>query len=125
MTVSTENFNLKGDPKLACTCGHSRCDKRTVRQEHLNRVQLVRDDAMRSLTVTSGGRCIYHKDESTRTTPADHQKQIGIDIAVAGGLERGQIVKLGLKHGFNAIGIAKTFIHLGYREGEPLVIWTY
>jgi hypothetical protein len=125
MTVRTENFNLQSDPKLACTCGHPKCDKRTVSQEHLNRAQLVRDDAMRGLTVTSGGRCLYHEDEINRQTPADHQKRIGIDIAVAGGLERGQIVKLGLKHGFNAIGIAKTFIHLGYREGEPLVIWTY
>ncbi|MBL4941160.1 MAG: hypothetical protein COA78_21315 [Blastopirellula sp.] len=125
MAVRTKNFNIESDIKLACTCGHTKCDERTVSQSLLNRVQLVRDDAMRSLTVTSGGRCQYHYNERKRTTPADHQKGIGIDIAVAGGLERGQIVKLGLKHGFNAIGVAKTFIHLGYRKGEPLVIWTY
>jgi len=125
MTVSTENFSLEGDPKLACTCGSILCDKRTVTQAHLDRVQLVRDDAMRGLTVTSGGRCPYHEDELYRTTPADHQKGIGIDISVNGGLERGQLVKLGLKHGFNAIGVAKTFVHLGYREGKPLVMWTY
>jgi len=125
MTVSTRNFNVKSDSKLACTCGSSLCDKRTVTQGLLDRVQLVRDDVMRGLTVTSGGRCPYHKNELYRQTPADHQKGIGIDISVSGGMERGQLVKLGLKHGFNAIGIAKTFVHLGYREGEQLVIWTY
>ena len=123
--VKTKNFNIHTDPKIACTCGHPNCDKRTVKQSHLDRVQLVRDDAMRPLTYTSGGRCCHHKNEKHRTKPADHQKMEGSDIAVSGGMERGQLVKLGLKHGFNAIGIAKDFVHLGYRKGEQLVVWTY
>lgn len=125
MPAKTKNFNVKTDPKLICGCGHYDCDRRSVKQPVLNRVQRVRNDAMRALTITSGGRCQYHPDELHRTTPADHQLRIAVDIAVSGGLERGQIVKLGLKYGFNAIGVAKTFVHLGYREGEPLVIWTY
>ena len=48
--VKTKNFNIHTDPKIACTCGHPNCDKRTVKQSHLDRVQLVRDDAMRPLT---------------------------------------------------------------------------
>jgi len=125
MQAQTKNFNPETDRKLLCTCGHPHCDERSVSQEHLNRVQKVRDDAMRSLTITSGGRCPNHPNEIKRTTPADHQKGIGIDISVAGGVERGQLVKLGLKHGFNAVGIAKTFVHLGYREGSQLVMWVY
>jgi hypothetical protein len=123
--IQTKNFKPSIDKKLLCTCGDSECDKRSVNQGVLNMVQLVRDDAMRGLTITSGGRCQYHKKEKHRTTPADHQKCIAVDIAVNGGAERGQLVKLGLKHGFNAIGVAKTFVHLGYREGEQLVVWTY
>ena len=123
--IKTKNFNPELDIKLLCTCGHQECDKRSVSQDTLDRTQLVRNDVMRSLTVTSGGRCQYHPSETRRTTPADHQKGIGIDIYVNGGLERGQLVKYGLKHGFNAIGVAKTFVHLGYRKGEPLVMWTY
>ena len=46
-------------------------------------------------------------------------------LAVAGGVERAQLVTLGLKYGFNAIGIAKTFVHLGYREGQQPVMWVY
>jgi len=123
--IQTENFKPSTDKKLLCTCGNVACDKRSVSQDTLDRAQLVRDDAMRGLTVTSGGRCPNHPKELCRITPADHQNCVGIDIAVNGGLERGQLVKLGLKHGFNAIGVAKTFVHLGFREGSPLVIWTY
>ena len=125
MRPETKNFNLDTDPKLACTCGRRQCDHRAVKQSLLNRVQLVRDDALRALTVTSGGRCPFHPDEQGRTTPADHQKRVGVDIACAGGYERGQLVRLGIKHGFNAIGVGRTFVHLGYREGLPLVMWTY
>lgn len=125
MIIKTKNFNPETDVKLLCTCSHPDCDKRSVKQYVLDNVQLVRNDAMRGLTVTSGGRCPNHPDELNRITPADHQNRVGIDIAVRGGLERGQIVKLGLKHGFNAIGIAKTFVHLGIRNGDPLVMWVY
>jgi hypothetical protein len=123
--IQTKNFKPSIDKKLLCTCGDSECDKRSVNQGVLKMLQLVRDEAMRGLTVASGGRCPNHPEELCRVTPADHQNCIAVDIAVSGGLERGQLVKLGLKHGFNAIGIAKTFVHLGFREGEPLVIWTY
>jgi hypothetical protein len=52
---------------------------------------------------------------------------MALDIAVRGGTERGELVKLGLDAGFNAIGVAKTFVHLGYRPelGEEIVMWVY
>ena len=125
MIVKTENFNPEIDIKLICTCGHEKCNKRSVSQELLNRVQKVRDDAARSLTVTSGGRCSFHPKEISRSKPADHRKGLGIDISVAGGAQRDQLVRLAIKHGFNAIGIAKTFVHLGYRPNQAPVMWVY
>jgi len=125
MEIKTEHFNKITDPKLICTCNHIECDKRSVNQSTLNRTEKVRILANRPLIVTSGGRCPNHENEWVRVTPADHQKRVGIDISVSGGKERAQLVDLGLKCGFNAIGVAKTFIHLGYREGEDLVMWTY
>jgi hypothetical protein len=126
--VKTENFNPNTDPKLLCTCGHNWCDKRSVNQSHLNRIQIIRDGADRPLKVNSGGRCPNHPNEVHRTTPADHQRGDGVDIAVNGGLERGEIVSLGIAAGCNAIGIAKTFVHLGYRShlrtGE-IIMWVY
>tara|TARA_R110000744_G_C19210145_1_gene545950 strand:- start:108 stop:524 length:417 start_codon:yes stop_codon:yes gene_type:complete len=125
MTIKTDHFNPITDPKLLCTCGHKDCDKRSVKLNTLRRLEEVRVLANRPLTVTSGGRCPNHKNELVRVTPADHQQGIGIDIAVSGGMERAQLVTLGLKRGFNAIGIAKTFVHLGYREGQQPVMWVY
>lgn len=124
--IKTKNFNPKYDKKLLCTCNHPKCDKRSVNQETLNKAQLVRNDANRPLIVRSGGRCQYHPDELNRIHPADHQKRNGIDIAVSGAEERAEIVKLGFGAGFNAIGVAKTFVHLGHRQEliNPY-LWVY
>ena len=125
--ISTYNFNPNIDSKLLCTCGHKDCDQRSVSQEHLDRIQLVRDIFGHGLAVTSGGRCPNHPDELHRTTPADHQKQQGCDVA-ANGSTRGNIVKAGIAAGCNAIGVAKTFVHLGYRDELPedhLTMWVY
>ena len=123
--IQTKNFKPNVDIKLLCTCGHPDCDKRSVNQDVLNRMQNVRNDIGRGLTVTSGGRCPNHSNEINRTTPADHQNCVGIDIACSGGKERGELVTLALVNGFNAIGVAKSFVHFGCREGEDLVMWVY
>jgi zinc D-Ala-D-Ala carboxypeptidase len=125
MIIETEHFNPTTDPKLLCTCGHKDCDKRSVNMLTLNMLEQVRVIANRPLTVTSGGRCPSHANEVHRTTPADHQKCNAVDISVRGGVERSQIMRLGVKCGFNAIGVAKTFVHLGFRDGERPVVWTY
>ena len=125
MIISTKNFNPESDIKLRCTCGHERCDRRSVSQEELDKVQLIRDEAKRGLVITSGGRCPYHPDEVKRTKPADHQNCVAVDIRVYSGVERMELVRLGLKHGANAIGVAKTFVHLGWRKDSAPVVWTY
>ncbi len=121
--IQTKNFNPDSDPKLKCTCGKILCDERSVSQFVLDKIQLIRDDMNQPLKVNSGGRCQYHPNEVHRTTPADHQNCMGIDIAVSGGVMRGKLIKLGLTYGFNAIGVYSTFVHLGYREGCELVMW--
>lgn len=125
--ISTKNFHPLSDHKLLCTCGHIDCDKRSVNQEHLDRVQSVREKVGHALPVTSGGRCPLHPDEVNRKQPADHQKGMGIDVACSGST-RGNIIKAGIEAGCNAIGVAKTFVHLGYRENLPeghLTMWVY
>jgi len=90
--IQTENFKPSTDKRLLCTCGNHKCDKRSVNQGVLNMMQLVRDDAMRGLTVTSGGRCPNHPKEFCRITPADHQNCVGIDISVRGDLKINALV---------------------------------
>ena len=127
MSIQTENFNPDTDIKLLCTCGHPKCDKRSVSQEHLNRAQNVREKVNHSLPVTSGGRCPYHPKEIHRKTPADHQKREGLDVFVSGAT-RGNVVQAAIESGCNAIGVAKTFVHLGYRSELPeghITMWVY
>ena len=125
--INTVNFHPDTDPKLLCTCGHPLCDRRSVSQEHLDRVQKTREIVNHPLPVTSGGRCQYHPDEAHRSTPADHQKCQAVDVLV-NGVTRGNVVKAGIEAGCNAIGVAKTFVHLGYRPELPeghLTMWVY
>jgi hypothetical protein len=126
--IRTNNFNPETDTKLLCTCGHPLCDKRSVSQKHLDRIQVVSYDLLIPMLVTSGGRCPYHENEEHRTTPADHQKGNGIDIR-AFGSTRGNLVRAGLDAGCNAIGVAKSFVHLGFREenvlSEHITMWVY
>ena len=125
MVIKTINFHPSTDPKLLCTCRHRECDQRSVSQSTLDKAQLVRNE-MGPMSVTSGGRCSHHPDEAHRAAPADHQLGQGIDVACSG-WTRGPIVAAGIRAGFNAIGVAKTFVHLGHRSDEEreLVMWVY
>jgi len=127
--VKTKNFNPTGDPKLLCTCGHADCDKRSVNQETLDMAQKAREILGHSLRVTSGGRCPNHPEQARKANPngGDHPNCRGLDIAVDGST-RGNVVRAGLDAGFNAIGVAKTFVHWGNREDVPegyTVMWVY
>jgi hypothetical protein len=86
---------------------------------------VLRDYIDRPLTVNSGGRCKFHPSELKRSVPADHQLGLAVDISVSGGAERFEVVKLALELGYNRVGIATNFIHLGYKKGEPSMIWSY
>tara|TARA_R110002050_G_scaffold106937_1_gene217114 strand:- start:872 stop:1255 length:384 start_codon:yes stop_codon:yes gene_type:complete len=125
--ISTRNFSPITDKKILCTCGHEDCDQRSVSQDVLNMAQSARDALGFGLIVTSGGRCPKHPNEIHRSVPADHQKGQGIDISITGAT-RGNVVRAGLDAGFNAIGIAQTFVHWGYRHELPddyTIMWVY
>jgi hypothetical protein len=120
--IKTRNFHPDFDIKLKCTCGHNLCDKRSVKQYVLDNVQTIREQANRPLTINSGGRCPYHPDEINRTTPADHQKCIAVDIRANNALERGELVQLAIENGVSAIGVYYWGVHMGWR-GSKLKMW--
>ena len=115
MTIQTENFNPETDPKLLCTCGHWSCDERSVDQPTLDKVQLVRNDANRSLTITSGGRCPNHPDEVHRSKPADHQNCVVVDVLYSTVKERNELMVLAGRHGATAVAAGSNFVHMAWR----------
>jgi len=121
--ISTKNFHPDTDPKLLCTCGHPLCDKRSVKQSVLNQVQLIREDLHRPITINSGGRCPYHDNEKHRTTPADHQNCVAVDVPYKNGVELFELLDAGFARGITAFGVYPTFIHLSWRECEEPVAW--
>lgn len=114
--IYTDNFHPDTDPKLLCTCDHPECDHRSISQDVLNKVQLIREDANRPLTVTSGGRCSFHPDEVHRSKPADHQKCVGVDIFYKSITERNELMVLAGRHGATAVAFGKSFVHMGWRD---------
>ncbi len=123
--IQTKNFKLTTDPKLVCTCGHTMCDKRSVNQETLDKLQLVREWYGKPILVTSGGRCPYHSSEQHRTKPADHQKGIGVDVFYDGIIERNLLMMYAIKAGFTAVAVGGSFIHMGNRPQQHLTTWEY
>lgn len=127
MTISTKNFNPETDVKLLCTCGHPACDQRSVNQETLDNVQLVREDANRPLTITSAGRCPHHRNEVHRSKPADHQNCVGVDVFYSTVKERNELMVLAGRHGATAVAAGKNFVHMAWRcvPDKRVRTWEY
>lgn len=127
--ISTKNFHPDTDPKLKCTCGDPRCDKRSVRQYVLDRVQAIRDDLGQPMTVTSGGRCPHHPSELSKSAPGDHQKRCAVDIACdSEGLETKLKVLAG-RHGADRVagGAYCGFVHIAWTgtHRRDVPTWSY
>ena len=123
--IKTINFNPLIGKKLTCTCGSYDCDKRSVKQSVLDKVQLVRNDANRPLTITSGGRCPLHKSEIHRAKPADHQNCVAVDIFYATEQEKNELMVLAGRHGATAVASGKNFVHMGWREVDDSRVRTW
>lgn len=125
--ISTTNFHPNTDVKLLCTCGHPLCDKRSVKQWVLDKVQLVRDDANRPLTITSAGRCPHHRNEVHRSKPADHQKCVVVDVSYDSLAEAVELCVLAGRHGATAVAIGDGFVHMAWRivPDKRVRTWEY
>jgi zinc D-Ala-D-Ala carboxypeptidase len=127
--IETKNFNPLHDKKLLCACGHPDCDRRSVDQDTLDKVQLIRDDIGRPLTITSGGRCPHHPNEKTKPQPGDHQKCKAVDISCTdNGLETKLKVLAG-RHGATRVagGAYCGFVHIAWTPTEKTDVptWRY
>ena len=110
--AKSKNFS---SDELKCSC----CGEESIQQWALDNLQFIRDDACRPLKINSAYRCENHPEEAKKAKGGTHTKGIAFDIAVHGGAERMEIIKLGLKHGATGLGVADSFVPLDWRDGVP------
>lgn len=99
-----------------------------MQHEFMEKLQAIRTEYGRSMSVTSGFRSVKHPIEAKKThSNGEHTQGMCADIACANGTDRFRLIQLAYKHGITRIGIAKTFLHLGI-GGKNLpnnVVWEY
>ncbi|KOF31019.1 hypothetical protein BA746_00295 [Vibrio parahaemolyticus] len=94
-----------------------------MQQFALNMLQKIRDEYGKAMIINSGYRCKNHPDEVNKAHLGSHTQGVAFDIAVSNGVDRRRLVELGLKYGA-CVGVAKTFVHLDWREGTRY-LWSY
>jgi len=99
-----------------------------MQHEFMEKLQAIRKDFGRGITVTSGFRSVKHPVEARKThSNGEHTQGFCADIMCITSADRFTLINLALKHGITRIGVAKTFLHLGI-GGKSLpinVIWDY
>ena len=104
-----------------CKCG---CLATDVNPKLLVLLEGLREILGRPLIINSGFRCDKHNTEIGGGP--EHPAGNAVDIKVNSSAERFELVQRALGMGFNRIGIANSFVHLGIDESLPQnVIWTY
>lgn len=101
------------------------CSLQDMDQEFMNALDRVRYIAGIPLILNCAYRSVAWEKSKGRSGTGDHPQRKGVDIRCQSDRNRWLIVQAAIQSGFNRIGIAKTFIHLGMGNGTPRVIWMY
>jgi uncharacterized protein YcbK (DUF882 family) len=117
-------FTPEGDPLLFdCPCGACHY---TASTRLINRLNEAREEAGIPFIITSGPRCPSYNQQIGGATYSEHIDGDGADVACSDSRTRWKIIDAAVKVGFNRIGIAKSFIHLGVSaSNDQDVIWLY
>lgn len=102
-----------------------------MRPEFMARLQALRTEYGKPMTITSAYRSARHPIEAKKGRPGAHAMGRAADVAVQGA-DAVRLVALALKHGFTGIGVqqrgAGRYIHLDDVPGDMLprpAIWSY
>lgn len=115
--ASSKNFK---ESELTCSC----CGESGVQQWALDKLQLIREEYNKGMTITSSYRCPNHPVEARKAKAGTHAQGIAFDVFVSNGAQRYELVSLAMKHGANGIGVDKNFIHIDFRDATR-VVWVY
>ena len=98
---------------------------------NFNHILAVLVDQMREscgfpFVVRSACRCIKHNKDVGGKPRSDHLTGDGIDIKATTNYQRFKIIQEAIFRGVQRIGIGRSFIHLGMRQGNPKErMWLY
>lgn len=105
-------------------CKHT--GKEQMQEELLDALYLVRKTLDQKMIITSGYRDPTHPIEAAKQKAGEHAMGLAVDIATPNSKYRYDLIDVAFCCGFNRIGIAKSFTHLGMSKELPqCVIWTY
>lgn len=129
MIICTKNFHPCSDKMLTCQCGHPDCDQRSVDQETLDNVQLIRTDINTPMIITSGGRCPNHQNEINKKSPGDHQLCKAVDVRCTDHKMETKLKVLAGRHGATRVagGAYCGFVHMAWTETDrkDCPTWSY
>lgn len=114
----TNNFSKS---EFDCPC----CGKNEMDINHVKRLQVLRDELNRPLSINSGYRCEIHNEEVGGVTGSRHLIGIASDIDTEdfGYSQLYELIKYAIVLGFRGIGIGENFVHLDTRK-TPHKMWT-
>jgi len=101
------------------------CSLQDMDQAFMDDLDKVRELVGIPLVINCAFRSVEWEKAKGRSGTGDHPQRKGVDIRCQSDRNRWLIVDAAIRAGFNRIGIAKTFIHLGKGTGTPRVIWMY
>ena len=116
----SKNFNSL---ELQCRCRNSECVEQRISKELIDNLQKLREDYGKSITITSGYRCLKHNTAIGSTPTSQHVPGNAVDITAA---DLNDLYAKAEKY-FDAVGDARNkgkFVHLDTRRDKKRR-WNY
>lgn len=107
-TKLSPNFSAK---EFDCKCG--KCQETLIDLDHVQRLQQLRDNIGRSITITSAYRCLAHNTAIGGEKNSQHMKGLATDITVKG-MQPDEVADSAEKI-FDGLGRYDTFTHVDSR----------
>lgn len=116
----SKNFNSL---ELQCRCRNPECVEQRISKELVDNLQKLRDDYGKSITITSGYRCLKHNTSIGSVPTSQHVPGNAVDITAA---DLNDLYTKAEKY-FDAVGDARNkgkFVHLDTRRDKKRR-WNY
>ena len=109
--------------EFECKCG---CGLNNFNHSLAVILDSMRESCGFPFVVRSGCRCISHNKKEGGKPRSDHLTGDGVDIKATTNYHRFKIIQEAIYMGIERVGIARGYIHLGMRQGNPKErMWLY